>query len=580
MAEDEKDNPIIKDKLKPFQEWREKFMEEWKKKQKEVIYEDEKGNVITPTTTTTTTTTPAPTPKPVTTKVPPINPTGNPVVTITGLTGPTTASGGRTEEVAAAETTQLIKIIGITCASLIGFILIALIVIRMCRRSANKRKQRLTVRRPLTETEREDHIYAEIEPLQRGYVPEGATGTSSDVQLPKKKGRRRRSGISSFRALSTRIYRFFNVDSDNQSVFYNRSEHQVENLPPEPPERNIANGRRTNKQVKRGESTASRRPLLDGDSRVSTSSGVDMRSNIYNPLIREDEPRQSGPYDHLTLCKTPSGTVVDVGPEPASPHDYFTLEKTANSENGIVSDGSDGKPLDTVVVENEGNSSNFETIKEEIEPSETPKNHDYFVLEPHEREIEANKSPSKNSVRSNHSPEKKNSSRSGSPVKGDKPDVTPRVTKASNKQSPSSPVTDLDDNIDSKGEEVKRSESKEETYVLAKLGDAPMPPDAVNDDEYLSPSEIEKKPEYVDVLPYPPPRSTSLQPHELSGKSSPMLGKKIVETDGLPAHKNGPTTPNTSPSKSSVKSSPTKSDKSSPTRISVSPTRSTTETTI
>lgn len=408
--------------------------------------------------------------------------------------------------------------------------------------------------------------------FQRAPSPGGASGTSSDVQLPKRKGKRR-AGVSSFRSISTRIYRFFNVDTDNQSVFYNKSTHHVENPAPEPPERNITNGRRSNKPVKRGESTASRRPLLDGESQVSTSS-AEMRSNIYNPLIRENEVRASGPYDHLTLSKTPSGQIIDDAPEPSSPHDYFTLVKGSNEENIENPDG----VKDSVVVENEIGGG-IETIEEEVEPSETPKNHEYFVLEPHERE-DINGSPSKSSVKSNHSLNKANSSRSGSPVKGDKskPEVTPRVTKMSDKQSPSSPSSISEKDNDSKVDEVKRSESKEETYVLAKLGDAPEPPDAVNDDEYLSPSEIENKPDYVDVFPNPPPRSSSLQPHELIGNSSPSLNKKPLadvisgSQNSSPTHKNGSATPKSSPSKSPTKLSPT--------RKTVTPTHSKTETTL
>lgn len=438
----------------------------------------------------------------------------------------------------------------------------------------------------------------------RAPSPGGASGSSRDVPLPSKRPKKRRAGVSSFRALSTRIYRFFSTDTDNQSVFYNRTtqEAAVAEVPPEPPERNIANGKRM-KRVNRFESTASRRPLLDGDSRTddsrdSTSSAAEMRGNIYNPLIRENEGRApSGPYDHLTLSKTQSGSMRDSSATPPSPHDYFTLEKTAREgtreddseklDSGCLIE-SNSASRDAVVIENELHGG-IDTIEEESECVETPKNHEYFVLEPHQRSIK--KSEEKDSEKQTKSPTKSSSSsKTGSPVKESKskPEVAPRITKTSEQKSPpesasvspskesSSPyevATDIGENLD-KVEEVKRSESKEETYVLSKLGEAPEPPEAVNDDEYLSPLDVEKKPDYVDVYPNPPPRSTSLQPHELPEHVQKEHISSPKHVSASPTHKASSTSP-----KNKHKTSP-KHSKKSPTHKPVSPTRSKVETDI
>lgn len=585
----------IQEKLKPFEAWKNKFKEKWKNNQKQVVFEDANGNVVTPTTTTTTTTTttPKPTTKNVTDKY--THPSKfTPVVTVDDRTTP----GAAADRIAQADTTELIKIVGITCGTLLALIVLILIVIRCCRKSAMKRNQRITVRRPLTEADREEHIYAEIEPLQATTSSGGASGTSADVQLPRKKAQKRRSGISSFRALSTRIYRFFSVDLDNQSVFYNSSAQRATvtgETPPEPPERNIANGKRT-RRVNRGESTASRRPLLDGDSRTdesrhSGSSSVEARGNIYNPLLKDDEGGRatSGPNDYLALSKAKSGHAIQESEgEPASPHDYFALEKNPtkrNPEENIDSNtiaASSDLNKDSIVIENETHRE-IETIpEEEGEGSATPKPHDYFILEPHER---IRDSPEKNVVSSKGSTISSSSSQPGYPVKeqssaGDvksKPEVTPRVTLLGNAKSPdktvsspealdaSSPYEVAKDIGDgdvvqngSKDSGIPRSDSKEETYVLSKLGDAPQPPEPLNDNDYLQPKDVHRKPDYVDVFPNPPPRSTSLQPHELK-----ELNKHIHdEKETVKTHNKKIVSPKTSPthviSQNSPKSSPTK----------------------
>ena len=52
-------------------------------------------------------------------------------------------SDPKTGKVSSADTTQLLRIVGITCASLIGLLIIILIIIRCCRKARAKRKERL-----------------------------------------------------------------------------------------------------------------------------------------------------------------------------------------------------------------------------------------------------------------------------------------------------------------------------------------------------------------------------------------------------------------------------------------------------
>lgn len=338
-------------------------------------------------------------------------------------------------------------------------------------------------------------------------------------------------------------------------MFYNRTNQQatVGDAPPEPPQRNIANGKKT-KRVNRFESTASRRPLLDGDSRTDDArdsmSSVDMRGNVYNPLLRESDSRApSGPYDHLTLQKTQSGSMRDSGVDPSSPHDYFTLEKSSrevsdDADSGRKDSGysaeSNSVVHDKVVNENELHAA-IDTIEEESEVTETPKTHDYFILEPHEKQS-TDQSKVKGSIKSNQSINRsQGSSKTGSPVKDSKPEATKNSDGKSSARESSSPyevAIDVDSKVNNKENEtnnVERSESKDETYVLSKLGEAPEPPEVKDDDndEYLSPAGVQKKPDYVDVYPNPPPRSSSLQPHELDNHQStdtksPVIFENIV----------------------------------------------------
>lgn len=387
---------------------------------------------------------------------------------------------------------------------------------------------------------------------------------------------------------------------DQQSVFYNRSGHEVhtrasEQTPPEPPGRNSANGRRP-KRVQREESTASRRPLLDGDS--VGSAGPEMRSNIYNPLMKEQsDVRQSGPYDHLAVKKTKSDELKDT--EPESPHDYFTLESKANRGSETIVDidsdtGYTGDPVppiaETVNLENEIDK--MDTILEDDDENTEPPKHDYFVLEPHEKEYseedmkrkQENGTTAKSSVKSNKSTK---SNRSSSPVKEkQKPEAKPRVTK-SGQNSPEKTATDPHDKELEDIEKLGKSGDKEkdEEYVLSKLGDAPTPPPGAKaelptketvPDEYLTPKEVHKAADYVDVLPYPPPRSSSLQPHEIETQKSPSRTGSNTSSSSSPAKSNSSVS--TSPVKMSGSDKKPDSKNSSPTRISSSNQNSTTKT--
>ena len=362
-------------------------------------------------------------------------------------------------------------------------------------------------------------------------------------------------------------------------MFYNRSDgHADIQNAPEPPRRNVVNGR-----TKRGKGTGvkryesqSRRPLLDGDSQVSTaSSNLDSRDNVYNPLLRE-EGRASGPYDHLRLSKTQSGHVKDADQvPPASPHDYFTLEKETTEtdeeqpstsrqmENIAEIDAEENKSNDVVVeIENALRDS-------DAEESETPKNHEYFILEPIHATVE---SPSGQSLKTNTSvkdasaksktdtdnetnvsvdkektsgTEKEAKTESGnvsslsetSSIGKPKPVPKPRSVYSPTKTEKTLPLssgyssqskteregaseesenrssnayTSLGDTLGEKGEK-DISNGKDEEYVLTKLGDAPKPP-VIEDkqgEDYLEPLQL--KPDYVDVYPNPPPRTTSKQ---------------------------------------------------------------------
>ena len=363
-------------------------------------------------------------------------------------------------------------------------------------------------------------------------------------------------------------------------MFYNRSEGRTDTQnPPEPPRRDIANGR-----TKRGKGTGvkryesqSRRPLLDGDSQVSTaSSNLDSRDNVYNPLLREESGRASGPYDDLRLSKFRSGQVIESDQVPPnSPHDYFTLEKES-MENDEEQPSTSTQMENIAEIDIEENKSN--DIVVEIEKAlqdgdsgetETPKNHEYFILEPTHATIE---SPFKKSLKSNENVEEthsktknteanvdsvhktdgnasdiQNSAKAGSPssptlpnnssVGKPRPVPKPRSVRsparenktlslgsnssfkdkeveenkaADSEDRPGNAYTSLGDTLGEK-EDKESTNEKEEVYVLNKLGDAPKPPEIKTEDEqdeeYLEP--VQKKPDYVEISPNPPPRTTS-----------------------------------------------------------------------
>lgn len=619
------------------EEWKKRIKDKWEYNRKLVIFQDGNGNLITPTTTTSTTTTTT-----TTTLKPPVTSNASSVtspVTVSNQTSATPKSG----EVARADTQELVKIIGITCGALAAILIIAVVCIRLCRVSARKRRERVSVKRPLN-VEPEEHIYAEIEPLNLPGAssdgPSGASGSgSSGVPLPSRKEKKRLRGVSSFRAFSTRIYKWFSSEhsDENQSAFYNRSQDSSVILSaPEPPRRNIVNGKAKREKgtgVKRYESQ-SRRPLLDGDSVISTTSSnldphVDSRDNVYNPLLR-DEGRTSGPYDHLRLSKTNSGQIKDPESDqipPQSPHDYFTLEKETASGNGDTPGTS--FPMENIAeVDNEDSKSNdvivdIEKALEESEISETPKNHDYFILEPTHATVESPSKSANISVKDKSAKKETDidSETVASGVKGKsldseadiKTDATavpsPSRTQGSGKSKPTpkprglgSPTReDTPTSLNSNESPKKKSElektpetsedrplnsyttlgdtlgrnvtskevlnGKDEDYVITKLGDAPKPPTSSDNDiqvdDYLEP--VTHKPDYVDVCPNPPPRTTSMAYSNESPNSSREPSVKSANVSPVHSVKK----PNASP-KRSVKS-PTVSPKHSVATANVSP---------
>ena len=330
--------------------------------------------------------------------------------------------------------------------------------------------------------------------------PSGATVSgSSGVVLPtSKKSKRRRRGVSSFRALSTRIQKWFHTEyaasDDNQSMFYNRSAEslRVQNAPE--------------------------------------------------------------PYDFLRLSKTQSGTVKDPDQAvpPQSPHDYFTLEKET-MDNIVEVEAEDNKSNENVVVDIEKHAEDdFEEV------SETPKNYEYFIIEPTHGTIESPSTKasvkSKSSVKDNSAKPgddtdtatktetggKGSSVKSagsgkerpvpkprslGSPTAEDK-DVLPNSSDSlkkktefetlskSSEETPKNSCITLGDTL---GTQRAEEDGKDEDYVITKLGDAPKPPvleiDSEDREDYLVPSALKDKPDYVDVCPAPPPRTTSLTPN-------------------------------------------------------------------
>ncbi|XP_052279207.1 uncharacterized protein LOC127877385 isoform X2 [Dreissena polymorpha] len=577
--------------------WKQNFKDKWKYEKTQVIYEDKDGAQVTPIPSTTSTTTRTPGPD-VTTKQTPG--TSSPSVVTVDIT----TKGPHTGEVITADTSTLIKTVGITCGALIVLILLIVICICCCRRSAAKRNRRMTVRRPLNPAEPEvDHIYAEIEPLQRSTGSSGASGTSDDVRLPKKKGKGRKSGVSSFRYVTTRIAKFFSVDEDegvdDQTVSYNRSGHKESASfgPPVPPDRNGRSTKKSRNAVSRGESTASRRHLLDGDS-------VERRSHVYNPLTREEKGRQSGPYDRLAISRELPSDEVE---EPSSPHDYFMLNK-----EGKVSDPEEyhAHSVDTVKEDIEDD---LEIIDEENKDTvgERVSKHDYFVLEPHEKEEEtfvgkcadvdqSGKRGESGSVRSNSNGSPTKTVGSGGGVGDGRPEAKPRVSKQTSEHVlsgslPRSPVkvdkksefTDKTPN----GDNIVRMSSVDETYVLSKLGEAPLPPPGLaagsvigsegceaGTDDYLVPKDI-PHPDYLDVFPAPPLRTHSLPLKDVDVKNPSM---EVAPTNYINSTTKHPKVPvgNYEPlNRHNINTSPTKHHKSSskqpksPSRDSKSPVR-------
>ena len=388
---------------------------------------------------------------------------------------------------------------------------------------------------------------------------------------------------------------------DNQSVFYKRNgESGMESVAeaPEPPERNI-NGNRRDRKVKRFESTASRRPLLDGDSQISqpSTSSVELRNSTYNALIKTEDGRASGPYDTLNRGKSSNDDIVE-GDPPSSPHDYFTLEKNkllANEDSPVYNGGND-----LITVEHDAG--NMETIEEtEAEnDAENVQPHDYFVLEPHEREKskKGKKSPDQNltdpkSDASGKLTEDNVDSDTGNAAsvsEKSKPTPKPRVTKtASGDTSPSHDgVTeetshDSEDRRKTMNEYIAysalstRGNSKDDDYEISKLGQAPEPPEEAEggegteeENDYLKPVE-EKARVYVDVFPNPPPRTTSLL-HESDIHQKDLLPNTKDSTSSTvssPSKSAGSPTRRNSPSKSPTKS--LKSPKTSPIKPAGSP---------
>ncbi|KAK3580616.1 hypothetical protein CHS0354_013374 [Potamilus streckersoni] len=379
---------------KDLKEWKERIKEKWDEQRKQVIFQGN-GDIIYPTTLSTKSTTHITTPT-----------TVNLTTHGTHFTNTSTSvyvGSDKHEDSVKADTENLIKIIGITMASLLGLIILSLIIIRVCRRSKKNKNKRISLRRPL-QSEDPDHIYAEIEPLRANDIDSPST-SSGAVALPTKK-HKRRLGVSSMRYVSMRLGRLFGGGSrhsaTNDAIFFSKESESVrsQTLPSVPDFRN--GDHKGKRRAARQKLPSSSRPLLEGDSQISTTSSdvvVEMRDreNVYNPLTRQVD---SGPYDHLKLGKTGSGVHITDEGAPASPHHYFILdkEKGANSQNGdkksnlyfILEKEEDRpdkdlspKPTELESVEKDDCNTKMDTINSTSskEKCESKKDHDYFVLE-------------------------------------------------------------------------------------------------------------------------------------------------------------------------------------------------------
>ncbi|KAL3852917.1 hypothetical protein ACJMK2_016522 [Sinanodonta woodiana] len=380
-------------------DWKKRIKEKWDQERKQVIFQGA-GDIIYPTRLTTMPTTPQ-----ITTTAA-LNTTHGTDFTTTANNSYATEKVGsdKSDGSSTADAENLVKFIGITIASLLALIIITLIIIRVCRRSVKKKNKRISLRRPL-QSEDPDHIYAEIEPLRANDIESPST-SSGAVPLPTKKNKRR-LGVSSIRYVSMRLGRLFGTGSrhsaTNDAISFSKESESVraQTLPPSVPD--FRNGDRKGKRrAPRQQLPSSSRPLLDGESQISSSSDVLVemreRENVYNPLTRQTD---SGPYDHLKLGKTGSGAHIADEGAPGSPHDYFVLEKEkgANPQNGDkksnlyfilekeeekLDKDLSPKPAELESMEEDDHITKLDT-NNSISPKEKSesktKDHDYFVLE-------------------------------------------------------------------------------------------------------------------------------------------------------------------------------------------------------
>ncbi|KAK3580612.1 hypothetical protein CHS0354_013365 [Potamilus streckersoni] len=287
-------------------EWKEKIKEKWEEQRKQLVIEGNVGIIYPTTTRCSTRQTP----------------------TTVSLSTDGIYENENIADTAVAE--NHLKIIGLTIASMLAFLIISFIIVWTCRRRVNNENKRKSTGSPL---KREDtyHIYAEVEPLTKNDV-ESPNTNSITVPLPKA-AQTRWSGV---RYVSDKIFRLFDTNSKpsetNDSIFFSKQSQSV-HFPPLPPIPDFPNGDRGGKMRAECQPLSSASCPLMGSEMISTSSDVLVeickRDNVYNPLTREADLAS---YDHLKLGKTGSEAHITVDGFSGLPHDYFVLEKE-NGEN-------------------------------------------------------------------------------------------------------------------------------------------------------------------------------------------------------------------------------------------------------
>ncbi|KAL3852794.1 hypothetical protein ACJMK2_016410 [Sinanodonta woodiana] len=279
------------------EEWKKKFKERWDERRNHVIFEGN-GGIIYPSTFT---------PQYSTSEKP-----------MSSIRQPSPASRGRRHNHNSKDAEFIIKIVGLTIASLLAFAIIAFIIVWICKQRLNNEKKRTSFKSPLQRKDTQ-HIYAEIESLTKSDI-ESSSKISDAVPQPTTMQTR----LSGLRYIFNQIFHLLCANSrrskTNDSNFVSKHPQSVR-FPPLPPIPDISSGNHTGKRrAERQQLSSVPCPKMEWHvSSILSDALVDIceRKNVYNPLNREADPAS---YDHLKLVE-----IDEVSP--VLPHDYFELEK-------------------------------------------------------------------------------------------------------------------------------------------------------------------------------------------------------------------------------------------------------------